>query len=78
MGWVRQSRPEGTARANQCLTPRKNGAGSNLADMGRCAVRDRRDRAAANSEAGLQRRWGGHGEGLRRSRGEAAGVQLGA
>jgi len=31
-----------------------------------------------NSWAGLCCRQGGHGEGLRRSRGEAAGAQLGA
>ena len=32
----------------------------------------------AYSEAGLWVRWGGHGEGLRRSRGDAVGVKAGA
>jgi len=31
-----------------------------------------------NSEAGLLVRWGGHGEGLRRRRGDAVGVKAGA
>jgi hypothetical protein len=30
-----------------------------------------------DSEAGSMRRWGGHVEGLRRRRGDAAGVELG-
>ena len=34
--------------------------------------------ARVNSEAGLQRRWGGSVEGLRRRQGEAAGVELDA
>jgi hypothetical protein len=73
------ARSEGVARANQWLKLRKNRAGSNLVDMGRCAARDafvfgRR----VNSEAGFLFRWGGHVEGLRRRRGEAAGVELGA
>jgi hypothetical protein len=39
-------------------------------------VRDRCAGWAVNSEAGEFRRWGGHGEGLRRSRGDAAGTEL--
>ena len=35
------------------------------------------DGCAVNSEAGEFRRWGGHGEGLRRNRGDAAGTKLG-
>jgi len=35
---VRLARSEGTARANQWLTPRKRSTGSNLADRGRDAV----------------------------------------
>jgi hypothetical protein len=58
-------------------TFRKRRTGSNLVDMGRDAVRDRWDGGAVNSEAGEFRRWGGHGEGLRRSRGDAAGTKLG-
>jgi hypothetical protein len=34
------ARPEGATRVNQCLTLRNSEAGSNLVDMGRCAVRD--------------------------------------
>ena len=30
-----------------------------------------------DSDSRVRRRWGGHGEGLRRSRGDAAGVKLG-
>jgi hypothetical protein len=45
--------------------------------MGRGAVRD--DPIwMVDSKAGLRRRWGGHGEGLRRSRGDAAGAELDA
>ena len=75
---VRLARSEGVARANQWLKLRKQLAGSNLVDTGQCAVRDvsvhgRR----VNSEAGFLFRWGGHAEGLRRRRGDAAGVELG-
>ncbi len=62
---------------NQWWNPRKCGAGSNLVDVGRTAVH-----AAlflgGDSEAGTSYRWGGHVEGLRRRRGEAAGEKLGA
>ena len=60
---------------NQCLTPRNSSTGSNLADLGRDAVRAadslvrrrlrRRDRMAGR---------GGHVESLRRRRGDAVGV----
>jgi hypothetical protein len=55
---------------------RKRGTGSNLVDLGRGAVHDHR--WVVDSVAGLACRWGGHGEGLRRSRGDAAGAKLGA
>jgi hypothetical protein len=55
---------------------RKRGTGSNLVDMGRGAVHDHR--RVVDSEAGLACRWGGHGEVLRRSCGDAAGAKLGA
>jgi len=55
---------------------RKRGTGSNLVDMGRGAVHDHRQ--VVDSVAGLACRWGGHGEGLRRNRGDAAGAKLGA
>jgi len=45
--------------------------------MGRDVVRDHRREAGVNSGAGWFRRWGGHGEGLRRSRGDAAGAGAG-
>jgi hypothetical protein len=73
---VRQARREGV-REKPVSRFRKRRAGSNLVDMGRGAVRDRWDGWAVNSEAGEFRRWGGHGEGLRRSRGDAAGTKLG-
>jgi hypothetical protein len=64
---------------NQCLKLRKREAGSNLADVGRCAVRDDLPGGwVVNSEAVWFQRWGGHVEGLRRRRGDAAGVELGA
>ena len=62
---------------NQRLKPRKSSTGSNLADMGRGAARDHRWEAGLYSGAGWFRRRGGHGEGLRRSRGDAAGAGAG-
>ena len=56
---------------------RKRGTGSNLVDMGRGAVRGHRW-WMVNSVAGSACRWGGHGESLRRNRGDAAGAQLDA
>jgi len=40
MARVRQARPEGATEVNQWMTSRKRGAGSNLVDRGRYAVRD--------------------------------------
>jgi len=56
---------------------RKRGTGSNLVDMGRGAVHGH-PVWVADSVAGLACRWGGHGEGLRRNRGDAAGAKLDA
>jgi hypothetical protein len=56
---------------------RKRGTGSNLADMGRVAVHGPFTERA-DSEADLACRWGGHGESLRRNRGDAAGAKLDA
>lgn len=56
---------------------RKRGTGSNLVDTGRGAAHDR-PAWTVDSVAGLARRWGGREEGLRRTRGEAAGAKLGA
>jgi hypothetical protein len=74
---VRQARREGVARANQWLNPLKRGIGSNLADVGRGAVHACCDRWATPASEFRGRR-GGHEEGLRRTRGEAAGEKLGA
>ncbi len=75
--WVRQASREGVARANQWLNPLKRGIGSNLVDVGRGAVHACPDRLA--TPASEFRGWrGGHEEGLRRTRGEAAGEKLGA
>jgi hypothetical protein len=54
---------------------RKRGTGSNLVDMGRDAVHGH-PVWVADSVAGSACRWGGHGEGLRRNRGDAAGAKL--
>ena len=51
MVWVRLTRPEGVTEVNQWLKLRNREAGSNLADMGRCAARDRLEVRAVNSEA---------------------------
>ena len=59
------------------LKLRKRGTGSNLVDMGRGAVHGH-PVWVADSVAGLACRWGGHGEGLRRNRGDAAGAKLDA
>ena len=71
-GWVRRARSDGI-REEPVLKLRKRGTGSNLVDMGRGAVHGHPVQVA-DSVAGLACRQGGHGEGLRRSRDEAAGV----
>lgn len=71
------ARRSGVRHRNQLWNPLKVCAGSNLVDRGRSAV---------HAPHGVGRllwlacggRPGGHGEGLRRSRGEAAGEELGA
>jgi hypothetical protein len=65
---------------NQCLKLRNLATGSNLVDVGRDAVRDgvRCEADPVNSVTGFECRWGGHAESLRRRRGDAAGVELGA
>ena len=62
---------------NQRWNPRKRDAGSNLAGTGRTAAHTDPPKVG-DSEAGSVYRWGGHVEGLRRRRGEAAGEKLGA
>jgi hypothetical protein len=62
---------------NQRSNPLKSGTGSNLVDMGRTAVHASVQIGRGDSEAGQVGRLGGHEESLRRTRGEAAGEQLG-
>lgn len=61
---------------NQCLNPLKVATGSNLVDVGRAAAHADCVGAGGDSEAGFVRRWGGHEECLRRTRGEAVGDEL--
>lgn len=61
---------------NQCLNPLKVATGSNLVGVGRAAVHADRVGAGGDFEAGFVRRWGGHEECLRCTRGEAAGDEL--
>jgi len=74
-GRVRRARSDGI-REEPVVKLRKRVTGSNLVDMGRCAAHGRL--RAADFAAGLRCRWGGHGESLRRSRGDAAGAELDA
>lgn len=64
---------------NHCLTPRKSSAGSNLTDMGRCAVRGCLVSTGQPTPKPVQRS-GGEAtvKCLRRSRGDAVGVKVGA
>jgi hypothetical protein len=75
-GRVRRAGSEGI-REEPVVKLRKRGTGSNLVDMGRVAVHspfaERTDFVAD-----LACRWGGHGESLRRNRGDAAGAKLDA
>jgi hypothetical protein len=75
-GRVRRAGSEGI-REEPVVMLRKRGTGSNLVDRGRGVVHDL-PVGWVDSEADLACRWGGHGEGLRRSRGDAAGAELGA
>jgi len=74
-GRVRRARSDGI-REEPVVKLRKRVTGSNLVDMGRGAAHGRL--RAADFAAGLRCRWGGHGESLRRSRGDAAGAELDA
>jgi hypothetical protein len=75
-GRVRRARSDGI-REEPVVKLRKRGTGSNLVDTGRDAVHGHR-RWVVDSVAGLACQRGGHGEGLRRSRGDAAGAKLDA
>jgi hypothetical protein len=75
-GWVRRARSEGI-REESVVKLRKRGTASNLVDMGRVAVHSLLV-GRADFVADLACRWGGHGESLRRNRGDAAGAKLDA
>jgi hypothetical protein len=76
IGRVRRARSDGV-REEPVSKLRKRGTGSNLVDMGRDAVHGR-PMWTFDSVAGLACWWGGHREGLRRRRGDAAGAKLDA
>jgi hypothetical protein len=77
--WPGSGKRDGKVQAelNQWSTPRKSRTGSNLVDMGRAAVHACLRTGQRDSDAGELDRPGGHAEGLRRRRGEAAGEKLG-
>src|SRR4051795_13630443 len=73
------SETEGVTRVNQWLNPLKSETGSNLVDVGRTAAHA----VGSGCRRGLRNRRNAVGgeateEGLRRTRGEAAGEELGA
>ncbi len=62
---------------NQWLNLRNRGTGSNLADVGRDAVHAERTNGEATPGTAIDAGPGGREEGLRRTRGDAAGEELG-
>jgi len=62
---------------NQWLNPLKRETGSNLVDLGRTAVHADPAVGEATPTSVFGGRSGGHEESLRRTRGEAAGEELG-
>jgi len=74
---VRRTKRKGVTRVNQWWNLRNRGTGSNLVDMGRDAVHvswcDEETTSGSGSDVGPD----GHEECLRRTRGEAAGAELG-
>jgi hypothetical protein len=77
MGRVRRTRREGVTRVNQWMSLRNRGTGSNLADMGRDVVHAEPANGEATSGTVIDAGPGGREEGLRRTRGDAAGAELG-
>lgn len=77
MGRVRRTRREGVTRVNQWLNLRNRGTGSNLADLGRDAVHADRTNGEATPGPVIHAGAGGYEEGLRRTRSDAAGAELG-
>lgn len=78
MGRVRRTRREGVTRVNQWLNLRNRGTGSNLVDMGRDVVHADQTNGEATSGTVIDAGPGGREECLRRTRGDAAGAELGA
>jgi len=77
MGRVRRTRRKGVTRVNQWSNLRNCGTGSNLADLGRDAVRAERIHGEATPVPVIDAGAGGREESLRRTRGDAAGAELG-
>jgi hypothetical protein len=75
---ARLARWECVTQVNQWLNPRKRGTGSNLVDMGRAAVHAEPGHGEATPTTAMDVGGGGCEEGLRRTRGEAAGEELDA
>ena len=77
MGRVRRTRREGVTRVNQWMNLRNRGTGSNLVDLGRDAVHAERTNGEATPGPVIDAGPGGREESLRRTRGDAAGAELG-
>jgi hypothetical protein len=77
MAWVRRTRRKGVTRVNQWWNLRNRGTGSNLADLGRAAVHADLTDGEATPGTAIDVGPGGHEECLRRTRGDAAGAELG-
>jgi hypothetical protein len=75
-GRARLARREGV-REEPAVTSRKRCTGSNLVDVGRGAARDSFQCEGSTFRSVDSTGRGGHGEGLRRSRGDAVGIPAG-
>ena len=74
---ARLARQTGVTKVNQWLKSLKRGTGSNLVDVGRVTARAELTQGGATLIPGNVGRVGGHGECLRRTHGDAVGVELG-
>ena len=74
---ARLARQTGVTKVNQWLKSLKRETGSNLVDMGRGAARAELTEGEATPTVRYSSGRGGHGECLRRTREDAAGVELG-
>lgn len=77
MGRVRRTRWEGVTKVNQWLNLRNRGTGSNLVDVGRDAVHAELGNGEATCGTVMYVGPQDREEGLRRTRGDAAGAELG-